>query len=441
MRLFLSSIFLIPFVVAPSLNAAPITVNDNGNPWEVFHFRESRGATSVFSGPLGPIDQLVFGITNVSPNGKGEDFGERVSDFGTTIIARQEGTEIGVPFIPDDVEQNRFGAAVPYQDSLTGSWELTLTNGERVIDAPPPDQIVINTPSVGNIAAPARVADVTLSQSTGITTPTISWTNREENPDEILVTVFDLERRNEVSGFANRVYFISVPEGANEVTIPADAALREDGLYSVAISTRVLRSDENGTAGTNPSGSSQAGAALATGETYFDFPTKDVGAVDVLLPELSFGPEGEIIYNFNNEVVAEQIQYYDPLVAIGYDYQIGEQDPFFNSFILPEIGDDMFSLHLWDGTEYAFEQDVLAGTEYFLGDGTDRFRILGIETGAALDPLDPTAFVTGLSFAADGRFTGTMSPIVANVPLPAGILLLGGALGGLAFSRRRQRAA
>ena len=53
---------------------------------------------------------------------------------------------------------------------------------------------------------------------------------------------------------------------------------------------------------------------------------------------------------------------------------------------------------------------LAAGTEYFFaGTGVARFRIDGIETAAGLNPSDPTAFVTTLTFAGSGRFTGTMT--------------------------------
>lgn len=430
MRLFLSALLISPMLFPVAVEAAPIVIDDRGNPWEVFHFREQRGSTSVFETPQGPVDTLAFGFTNLTPNGKGEDTGERVSDFETTIIARQNGVERQVGFIPDSFEPNRFGTGIDYDEALTGSWEFTVTNG--------PDQLIINSPEVGLVEVPDRVTDVQLSQTTGVTTPTISWMNNEENADRITVTIYDLENRSEFNGGADRVFITSIPDGDSSFTIP-EGEISEGGLYSIRISTRVNRSIEDGTAGTNPSGSSQAGAALVRGDTFFDFQATDLGDQNIILPELTFPDDGSIVYNFNNPVIAERVQYYDPLVAIGYDYQIGDQDPFFHSFILPEIGDDLFALHLWNGTEYAYEEDVMASEEYFLGDDVDRFRILGIEADAALDPLDPTAFVTGLSFDKDGQFTGTMKPIVANVPLPAGILLLGGALGGLAFSRRRRQ--
>jgi len=82
---------------------------------------------------------------------------------------------------------------------------------------------------------------------------------------------------------------------------------------------------------------------------------------------------------------------------------------------LPEVGDNVFDLYLWNGSQYEYHASVGSGFNYeFPAGGVDRFRVLGIETGAALDPSNPTAFITGLTFVSTGQFTGTMTPIVAS---------------------------
>ena len=71
--------------------------------------------------------------------------------------------------------------------------------------------------------------------------------------------------------------------------------------------------------------------------------------------------------------------------------------------------------------------------------GVDWFRVLGINPASAVNPYDPTAFVTGLTFVGDGRFTGTMDPILAAVPEPStwAMMILGFAgIGYMAFRRR-----
>ena len=73
-------------------------------------------------------------------------------------------------------------------------------------------------------------------------------------------------------------------------------------------------------------------------------------------------------------------------------------------------------LQLWNGQRFDFG-----------GGGVDRFRVLGIEPSAGLDPTDVQAFVTEIGFVGSGRFTGRMTPITANftpVPEPSSLALL-----------------
>lgn len=151
----------------------------------------------------------------------------------------------------------------------------------------------------------------------------------------------------------------------------------------------------------------------------------------------------EVGFNFEFNVNLNQLIFIDPEVAIGYDY-IVNSGPNIASFLLPDFGDSLYDLYLFDGLDYVFDQVVGAGVEHFFGGaGVDRFRILGIETGAALDPTDPLAFVTGLSFVDAGIVNLDQIPLTQNipdgqpVPEPGTALLLGTGLLALALGRCR----
>lgn len=132
--------------------------------------------------------------------------------------------------------------------------------------------------------------------------------------------------------------------------------------------------------------------------------------------------------------------YIDPLIAIGYDFEV-TSGPLFASVLLPDIGDGLFELFLYDTVldDFTFDRLLMARDEYnFAPGGVNAFRILGIETSAFLDPEDPTAFVTGLRFTEAGLVKLTQIPISVYVPEPATLALLSLGLAGLGFSRRKQ---
>ena len=136
----------------------------------------------------------------------------------------------------------------------------------------------------------------------------------------------------------------------------------------------------------------------------------------------------------------------DPPVAVGYEFE-SLSGPSFASVLLPNTGDGKYRLQLWNGTAWVdagvelqagVSFDFLAGVS---ADGVRKFRILGIETDVALDPGDPTAFVTGLSFIGSGDVRLTQTSLTVNVPIPepaSYALLLSGLCSVVAFSRCRR---
>jgi hypothetical protein len=143
-------------------------------------------------------------------------------------------------------------------------------------------------------------------------------------------------------------------------------------------------------------------------------------------------------FQFDFHVVLGTTYYVDPAVALGYDFVItGAGSPSFQSVVLPNIGDGHFDLLLWNGTEYVMTAELEAGEVYDFGAGGVRgFRVTGIEASAGLDPSDPTAFVTGLTFTGTGDVSMTQTALVPEPSTYA--LMLVGLLGvGVGAARRR----
>lgn len=132
-------------------------------------------------------------------------------------------------------------------------------------------------------------------------------------------------------------------------------------------------------------------------------------ATPVTLPSATTGSGA---FAFDVAVTPDNLIYIDPAAASGYTYQTGTGDPNFQSVVLPiGIGDNFFSLSTCSGASLG---TVAGGTHYDFGSGgVSCFKVDGIPASAGLDPSDPQAFVTGLTFTAAGDFTGTMTPMTA----------------------------
>lgn len=120
-------------------------------------------------------------------------------------------------------------------------------------------------------------------------------------------------------------------------------------------------------------------------------------------------------YTFSVAVIPNFPIFIDPPVAVGYDYATGKGDPNIASVRLPiGIGDGFYRVKV-RGRKF-----TLAGGELLdfrangFPDGVDAFRVGCIEVSAGLDPANPEAFPTELTFVAAGMFTGTMKPLTRN---------------------------
>jgi probable HAF family extracellular repeat protein len=185
--------------------------------------------------------------------------------------------------------------------------------------------------------------------------------------------------------------------------------------------------------GRNPSGNTEAWIASLDGE-----PVSQPGTTPTnpLLPTPNpSNPNGFTFPNVpvgNNGFGTTNPIFFDPIVSVGYDYSV-TGGPLFASVLIPSAlpqGDSNFILELPGFGNYS----LLAGTTFnLLGVnplGFSDFRISDIDPAEMLDPTNPTAFVTGLTFTAPGTVTVTQNPIIQNtggvsVPEPSNLLGLG----------------
>jgi uncharacterized membrane protein len=131
--------------------------------------------------------------------------------------------------------------------------------------------------------------------------------------------------------------------------------------------------------------------------------------------EMPTGTTAGGAYTFSVAVIPNFPIFIDPPVSVGFRYRTGKHDPSFATVRLPiGIGDSLYRLKV-KGRRF-----TVAGGELFdfrdhgFRRGVDAFTVKCIEVDAMLDPANPEAFPTEVSFVAGGRFTGTMKPIVRD---------------------------
>ncbi|MFM6791056.1 MAG: HAF repeat/PEP-CTERM domain-containing protein, partial [Microcystis panniformis] len=163
--------------------------------------------------------------------------------------------------------------------------------------------------------------------------------------------------------------------------------------------------------GTNPDGLTEAWIASLDGEPVPPGTTPTNPLLPTPNPSNPNGFTFPGVIVGNNGFGTTTPIFFDPIVSVGYDYAV-TGGPLFASVLIPNAlpqGDSNFILELPGFGNYS----LVAGTTFnLLGVnplGFSDFRISDIDPAEMLDPTNPTAFVTGLTFTAAGTVTVTQN--------------------------------
>jgi hypothetical protein len=418
--------------------ASPITITDPYLQWfnlgpNNLQFGSGQfvrfGATSVV--PNGPSGGTTGVATTTNPGNNNATI--NVNLIGTTSAATPNFFEgrLGV------CSSSCNPTAINNPANLTNPFTLNFSNGADTAQA---------TRSLVGPGEIPFVQSVTLSGTPQA--PVFSWTPPPGTTVQgyrINIYQNSLETFNANGQVVNtgQVTSRNLGPGTTSYTVQASdfisgVALNTNTQYTIEISALQTR-DGSTTALNN-------GNVSALSRVYSNFQVLPQGSGPVILPTTTVS-NGQVTYCFNVAVAPGVTYNIDPAIATGYIYHTGLGDPNFASVSLPNIGNSgPYSLFLWNGTSWVFNTTLGPNSLFNFGAlGVDQFEVLGIDPSLGLDPNNPVAFVTALTFVGEGNFTGTMTPVTIETAVPEAstwaMMILGFAGVGFVAYRRKSKPA
>ena len=358
---------------------------------------------------------LFIGADNVVPNGSNGTTGTATSS--DLSISNYSLLNTASTAFPNQISTGIGAHAIPYDGSnpnLLNPWTLTFIN-------PGLQPTVVQTPSSAGFNLPAFANTVTITG--GTTTPTISWAGTGNG---VFVNIVNKNQCADGTpgtastcgghGGLNTILSVGNLAPTGSLQIPGASGsfpgLTPNGSYQIQVAEVNTRDGSTNTVHHNEAAISRA---------LFDYAvSSNTPQVPINIPMA----DSSGVFHFNISVAGGALTYIDPPITTGYIYDTGIGDPNFASVMLPVLANqtDPYEIEWDNGLDTAF---VSGGQTFdFPGMGVSEFEVTGIDVANGLDPTDPTAFITALTFESSGSFTGTMTAIITSAPEPSSMSLL-----------------
>ena len=352
-----------------------------------FTFRDIRTPTQTgfFIG-----DRIAVGVLDVFPNPE-----TGLGGIQTEVTASQADVSTTLEFFGGALGV-QYVNSVPFQPSLTGSFEISITNPGS-INSP----LVVTSPVLGATSLVPFATDGQITPNGR--TPRISWVVPSSIiPDSIRVFIFDLSRQAQ-DGSALVIHAENLLATSTFFDVPAildsGDSLQIGGRYEITIMLQKNRAD---------------GSLLSRSRRFYQFSPIPNGPVQELP---SVGPDN--VFSFDFDATKQSTFILDPPRAVGYRYTIVTGNPKFGSIrLLSDFGSD-YKLSFRDGAKKVVKK--LAPGEVFdfsQFQGVKNFDVRLLRPNFKTDSELAKLFLSEVSFITNGmlnaRFTGSMTPIFSG---------------------------